>query len=595
MASVVEEIKSKLSIVDVVGSYIKMERAGSNFKARCPFHNEKTASFFISPSRETYHCFGCNRGGDMLSFVQEIEGIDFRAALGLLAERAGVRITVSEPGMDREREKIFTVLEEATKFFSDHLAKNKEAHSYLMKRGISEETIKHFRIGYAPPLWRVLSEFLQQKGFTLEHLLKSGLSIKSEKGYYDRFRGRVMFPIADNSGKIVGFSGRILPGIEHSEADKPASPSASSPSRDGSQGGQAKYVNSPETEVFHKSKVLYGFDKAKQAIRKENAAVLVEGQMDLVLSHQSGVTNTVASSGTALTRDHLVLIKRLADTLIIAFDADDAGLSASKKGVDLALSEGFDVRVAEIPAGLDPADMALKDPEGWKKSVENARHIIDFYLKALSGKGYDMRTFRKKTSELVLPYIAKLRNTIDQAHFVSETARALHLNEEPIWEELKKLGRNEITASANKEHDVMSEKNIPHIEQGRRQNIERKILGILLWQENTAKPLADREKWERQYEMIIGEKVFKKSKDLPQKEKNDLIFEAEIYYQELKDLPQEIELLLANLEEEVLKEQLVVAMDELRDVELKGDTTRAIEILKTCQEISKKLSEIVKK
>lgn len=578
MASVVEEIKSKLSIVDVVSSYIKLERAGANFKARCPFHNEKTASFFISPSRETYHCFGCNRGGDMLSFVQEIEGVDFRGALGLLAERAGVRITASLPGVNREREKIFAVLEEATIFFSNHLTKNTKAHEYLTKRGVSDKTITDFRLGYAPAEWRTLFEFLQQKGFAPDHLLKAGLSIKSEKGYYDRFRGRVMFPIADNAGKIIGFSGRILPGIEQGDADK-----------------QAKYVNSPETEVFHKSKVLYGFDKAKQAIRKENAAVLVEGQMDLVLSHQSGVGNTVASSGTALGRDHLVLIKRLADTLIIAFDADDAGLSASKKGVDLALSEGFDVRVAEIPSGLDPADMAMKDPEGWKKSVESAQHIIDFYLKALSGKGYDMRTFRKKTSELVLPYIAKLRNTIDQAHFVSETARALHLGEEPIWEELKKLSDGETIHSTVQEHETMNEKNIPPIELGRKQNIERKILGILLWQENTSKPSADREKWERQYEMIVGEKTFKGKKNLPEKEKNDLIFEAEIYYQDLKELPQEIELLLANLEEEVLKEQLVVAMDELRDVELRGDTARSMEILKKCQEISKKLSEIVKK
>ncbi len=578
MPSVVEQIKSKLGIVDVVGSYIKLERAGSNFKARCPFHNEKTASFFISPSRETYHCFGCNRGGDILSFVQEIEGIDFRGALGVLAERAGVRITTSEPGINREREKIFAILEEATKFFSDHLMRNKEAHEYLLKRGVSDKTIKDFRLGYAPAEWRALSDLLQQKGFTPEHLLKAGLSIKSEKGYYDRFRGRVMFPIADNSGKIVGFSGRILPGIEQSDADK-----------------QAKYVNSPETEVFHKSRVLYGFDKAKQAIRKANAVVLVEGQMDIILSHQSGVENTVASSGTALTRDHLVLIKRLADTLIIAFDADEAGLSASKKGVDLALSEGFDVRVAEIPSGLDPADMAMKDPEGWKNSVLSARHIIDFYLKALSGKGYDMRTFRKKTSELVLPYIAKLRNTIDQAHFVSETARALHLSEEPIWEELKKFSGNETATGNNQEQEYEVKNNVLALELGRKQNIERKILGILLWQENISKPLADREKWERQYQTIIGEKTLKGKKDLPEKEKNDLIFEAEIYYQDLKELPQEIELLLANFEEEVLKEQLVLAMDELRDVELKGDTARSMEILKQCQEISKKLSKIVKK
>lgn len=579
MASVVEEIKSKLSIADVVGSYIKLERAGSNFKARCPFHNEKTASFFISPSRETYHCFGCNRGGDILSFVQEIEGIDFRGALLLLADRAGVRVTASDPGVNRDREKILSILEEATTFFSRELAKNEKAREYLAQRGVKEETIKDFRLGYIPHEWRILTEFLQKKGYHPKDVFKAGLSIKSEKGYYDRFRGRIMFPIADNGGRIVGFSGRILPGNSPTDSDK-----------------EAKYVNSPETEVFHKSRTLYGFDKAKQGIRKEGIAVLVEGQMDLVMSHQSGVKNTVASSGTALTRDHLVLIKRLADTIVIAFDADEAGLAASKKGVDLALSEGLDVRVAEIPQGLDPADVAMKDPEGWKRSIHNAQHIIDFYLKALSGKGYDMRTFRKKTTELVLPYIAKLKNTIDQAHFVSEVARALNLGEEPIWEELKKVSHKEHGGGIPREPNQEPETNGPvPIFQGRKHEIERKILGILLWQESISKPRAERERWQQQYETIVGQKVFSEKINLDEKEKSNLIFEAEIYYQDLNELPEKIELLFANFEEEILKERLVTLMDELRDAELKGDTSRSIEILKEQQKISKKLSEIVKK
>lgn len=579
MASVVEEIKSKLSIADVVGSYIKLERAGSNFKARCPFHNEKTASFFISPSRETYHCFGCNRGGDILSFVQEIEGIDFRGALLLLAERAGVRATASEPGVNREREKIFAILEEATKFFSGELLKNQKAREYLLKRGVKEETIKDFRLGYIPHEWRVLVEYMQKKGYHQEDVFKAGLSVKGEKGYYDRFRGRIMFPIADNGGRIVGFSGRILPGNSSTDNDK-----------------EAKYVNSPETEVFHKSRILYGFDKAKQEIRKEGAAVLVEGQMDLILSHQSGVKNTVASSGTALTRDHLVLIKRLADTVVIAFDADEAGLAASKKGVDLALSEGLDVRVAEIPQGLDPADVAMKDPTGWKNSIHHARHIIDFYLKALSGKGYDMRTFRKKTTELVLPYIAKLKNTIDQAHFVSETARALNLGEEPIWEELRKISPQEDQKEVRGEQNQIKGKgNYTATTKGRKHEIERKILGILLWQESISKPLAEREKWQQQYEIIMGKKMFEKNTNIDEKEKNDLIFEAEIYYQNVLELPHEIELLFANFEEEILKERLVVVMDELRDAEFKGDAKRSMEILKEQHAISKRLSEIVKK
>lgn len=595
MSSVVEQIKSKLSIVDVVGSYLKLERAGSNFKARCPFHNEKTASFFVSPSRETYHCFGCNRGGDLLSFIEEIEGFSFRDALKLLADRAGVRLTETDPSIDREREKIFSVLEAATVFFSHNLSKHKEASDYLRSRSVTDETIQSFRLGYAPAQWRALTEFLQNKGFAVDILEKAGLVIKNEKdrstasemsdthaarsvvrGYYDRFRDRVMFPIADNFGRIVGFSGRILPRANDTQ-DK----------------SQAKYVNSPETEVFHKSRILYGFDKAKQAIRKQNAAVLVEGQMDLVLSHQARVAHTVASSGTALTKDHLVLLKRLADTLIIAFDADEAGLSAGKKGVDLALREGFDVRVAAIPMGLDPADVIRKNPGDWEKCVEHAQHIIDFYLKALSGKGYDMRVFRKKTSELVLPYIAQLGNTIDQAHFVGETARALHIPEAPIWEELKKISRSEASVGSADEYGEHTENSLPQGE--RRQKIERKVLGILFWQEHVKKSLVDREKLTGEYRMIVGDDDFKIMQNISPPEKNDLMFEAEIYYQDIADLPQEIELLLANLEEEVLKEKFVTAMDELRNAELKGDVAHATEILKTCQEISKKLSGIVKK
>lgn len=579
MSSVVEEIKSKLSIVDVVGSYLKLERAGSNLKARCPFHNEKTASFFVSPSRETYHCFGCSRGGDILSFVQEVEGLDFRAALKMLADRAGVKLTEGGAAGSRDREKILDTLEHATQFFMEQLRKYPEAHRYLLERGISEISIKNFRLGFAPLDWHTLTLFLKTKGVNDGIIEKAGLSIKGEKGYYDRFRGRIMFPIADSFGKVVGFSGRVLPGLEPDDTKT---------------GG--KYVNSPETEVFHKSKVLYGFDKAKQSIRKENAAVLVEGQMDLVLSHQAGVTHTVASSGTALTREHLVLVKRLADTLILAFDADEAGLAASKKGVDLALAEGFDVKVAAIPAGLDPADLVKQDPAAWKYAVEHAKHIIDFYLQALSGKGYDMRLFRKKTSELVLPYIAKLKNSIDQAHFVSAVARALSIGEEPVWEELKKVSKampvGDAVSVAGDQTDAL--KAVVSAE-GRQKKIERKITGILFWQNNIAKPAIDLERFSREFRMIAGDRSSQDVERMSAEEKNDLIFEAEVYYQHREDLVQEIELLLANFEKEILDEALARDMDELRAAELKGDAAHTEEIKKRIQEISRKRDRIVKK
>src|SRR3989344_5812442 len=620
MSSIVEEIKSKLSIVDVVSSYLKLEKAGSNFKARCPFHNEKTASFFISPSPETYHCFGCNRGGDMVSFIEEIEGLDFRGALKILADRAGVRLTSAESSVDKERDKLFQVLNEAALFYAEQLSKNQKAKKYILDRGISEKMIKEFEIGYAPNEWRALSQFLAQKGFLPDVVLSAGLSIKSEKarsaysglpdaqsavrGFYDRFRGRIMFPIADSSGRIVGFSGRILPWEEGGDLPArglpvrpPARNARAGSTQTGAQAGesaQAKYVNSPETAVFHKSRVLYGFDKAKQSIRKHNQAVLVEGQMDLVLSHQAGVTNTVAASGTALTRDHLVSIKRLADVLIIAFDADSAGLAASKKGVDLALAEGFDVRVPEIPEGMDPADVAKNDPEDWKQRIANAKHIIDFYLRALSGKGYDMREFRRKTSELVLPYIAKLRNTIDQAHFVAETARALHITEEPIWDELKKMSQSN---KGDVTDGVLEEKEItqPVDLNSRKEKIERKIQGIIFWQEEVAQPVLNIDEIKKKYTSVAGETSAAMLHDMTSEKKKDLIFEAEVYYQSAKNLSEDVDLLLANLEAEALKEELIRTMSELKGAEARGDTVRIGEILGRCQEISKKLSEIKKK
>jgi len=355
MSSTVEQIKERLDIADVIGSYLKLDSAGSNLKARCPFHNEKTPSFFVSPSRQTYHCFGCDRGGDILSFVQEIEGQDFPGALKILAERAGVEIKRESSAVKSDKDKLFAVLEEATSFFESNLKEQKEVIEYLKKRGLKGETAKRFNVGYAPSGWSNLYEMLKKKGYPDVIMDKAGLIIKGEKGYYDRFRSRIMFPITDVSGRVVGFSGRIF-GAENEKT--------------------AKYVNSPETELYNKSKILYGFDKAKFAIRKKGFCILVEGQMDLLMSHQAGLQNTVAVSGTAFTEEHLKIINRLTDSLIIAFDSDDAGIDASKRGVDTALSIGMDVKIVALPKGLDPADLILKEKQKWVKQVENAEHVI---------------------------------------------------------------------------------------------------------------------------------------------------------------------------------------------------------------------------
>ncbi len=572
MSSTVEQIKERLDITEVIGTYLKLGNAGSNLKACCPFHNEKTPSFFVSPSRQTYHCFGCSKGGDIFSFIQEIEGLDFSGSLKVLADKAGVEIKRTDRAQTSEKEKLFAVLEEATRFFEQNLKVQKDVALYLKDRGLTGITAKKFRLGYALDQWNALYDSLKTKGYSEAVIEKAGLTIKGDKGYYDRFRSRIMFPIFDSSGRVVGFSGRIF--------------DSSGEKSDSIQ--QAKYVNSPETSLYNKSKILYGFDKAKVAIRRSGSCVLVEGQMDILMSHQAGFENTVAVSGTAITSEHLNLIKRLSDNLIIAFDPDDAGMSASKRGVDIALSLGFDVRVALLPSGLDPADLILKDKDKWGNILEDAQHIIDFYLDVLSRKDMDQRAFRVKVGEMVLPYIARLKNKINQAHFVSEVARKLGISDEPIWEELRSI-------SKNIESDTVSNPPVTQSNSAkgtRKEMVERKILGLIFLQEEVKEPILNIKECKEKYKNIVGEDAFKTMQDLNEDDKKEFIFEVEVYYGDMKNIDEEFNELMKYMEEETLKEELAEAMEKLRISENKGETELINDTLKKCQEISKKINEL---
>jgi len=565
MSSTVEQIKERLDITDIIGSYLKLDSAGSNFKARCPFHNEKTPSFFVSPSRQTYHCFGCNRGGDILSFVQEIEGLDFPGALKILADRAGVEIKRESSSVKSDKDKLFSALEETTIFFESNLKEQEKVIEYLKKRGLKGETAKSFKVGYAPSGWSNLYNALKKKGYSDTIMEKAGLIIKGEKGYYDRFRSRIIFPITDVSGRVSGFSGRIF-GAEDEKT--------------------AKYVNSPETELYNKSKILYGFDKAKLAIRKSGFCILVEGQMDLLMSHQAGLQNTVAVSGTALTEEHLKMIKRLSNNLVIAFDSDDAGIDASKRGVDTALSLGMDVKIVALPKGLDPADFILKEKEKWVEQVENAEHIIDFYINMLANKGLPQRDFRIKVGELVLPYVSRLKNKINQAHFIAEIARKLGIAEDPIWEELRNIATVEKKDSSidTQKHESNRLNTFSRIEM-----LERKILGIILWQEESKNSILDITQFEKKYTDIIGR--VKEKHGLDDEKKKECIFEAEVYYSNKEELKEEFESLIKYMQKEILKEEFSSVMNKLRVAENKGNTEEAANFLKQCQEISKKINE----
>src|SRR3989339_66129 len=379
MNSPVQQIKERLSIEEIVSSYIKLEKAGANLKAKCPFHNEKTPSFFVSPERGNYYCFGCGAKGDIFTFVEEFEGLDFKGALKILADRAGVSLAQYSREKEGGKEKLYKIMEEATKFFEKNLVADKSVSEYLKTRGLEDKTIKDFRIGFIKEDWRLLYSHLKEIGFTDEEIERAGLVKRTEKGIYDRFRGRIIFPISDSIGRIIAFSGRIF-----------SAQGGSASGGEDSNYEQAKYLNSPDTPIFSKSAVLYGLDKAKESIRKNNFSVLVEGQMDLILWHQAGYKNTIASSGTALSDStmakenavsNLELVRRLSNNIVLAFDADRAGFNASNRAAKIALSLGMDVKVVSMPEGIDPADLISKSgSSAWRQVIKDSKHIIEFLL-----------------------------------------------------------------------------------------------------------------------------------------------------------------------------------------------------------------------
>ncbi|MBY0376353.1 DNA primase [Patescibacteria group bacterium] len=574
MNSPVQKIKERLSIEDVVSSYIKLEKSGVNFKARCPFHNEKTPSFFISAERGTYYCFGCSAKGDIFSFVEEFEGLDFRGALKLLADKAGVPLDSYNKEEESEKDRLYKAMEVSTIYFSGNLSQNGEVLAYIKSRGLNDESIKNFRIGYAPLDWRLLYDHLKGKGFSDIEIEKAGLAKKSEKGFYDRFRGRVMFPINDSSGRVIAFSGRIFV----------------------DDGKSAKYLNSPDTPIFSKSAVLYGLDKAKESIRKNNFSILVEGQMDLVLSHQAGFKNTIATSGTALAdstvdRENVIsnlgLVRRLSPNIVLAFDSDKAGFNASGRAGKIALSLGMDVKVATLPAGVDPADMISKEGiDAWKGAIRSSKHLIEFLLgRVIEDAKGDMRKVGREVKERILPFVKSLDSSIEQMHFLKKIADATSISESALKEDLKKVTEELVGAS---ETEIIK---VAESQKFRKDYIERRLLGIIFWQRDKKDKVIDGENVLTELAQILNtnkEDLLDKNKD----NKEDLVFEAEIFYGEGIDIQKDVGELLLNLREEYLKEKLSQKMQELHIIEESKDQAKATEILKEINEINTQIQNI---
>jgi len=458
----IDEIKNRLDIVEVVQDYVKLKRAGKDYKALCPFHSEKTPSFFVSPSKQIWHCFGCNAGGDMFSFVMKIDGVEFADALRTLARKAGVVLKREDPQIKSQRNILYQVCEEASEFFQKELGENKTVQEYLKNRGLKPITIKEFKIGYAPNSWDALVNHLTELGYKTDDIEKAGFITKKEQDtrYYDRFRNRIMFPIADLNGQVVGFSGRIF-----SAKGGPASGG----------GDAAKYVNTPDTLIYNKSRIIYGLDKAKMEIRKKNQCIIVEGQFDLIMAHQTGSKNTIATSGSALTPDQLHVLKRYAENIVFSFDADTGGESATKRAIGLAQQMEFNIKIAILPKeDKDPAEIIKKDQKKWEDILANAKPIMEFYFENTLSKYPKTLTVdakREIAKELLYP-IKNISNVIEQAHWLQVLASKLKVDERILVKALQKIKARESGEELPLTPEIRQESRI--------KNLEEYLLGLVL-------------------------------------------------------------------------------------------------------------------
>lgn len=568
MSSTIEQIKSRLGIVDVVGTYLRLQKAGANMKAKCPFHTERTPSFFVSPARETYHCFGCNRGGDIFTFVEEIEGVDFIEALKMLAVRAGVEVVRENPKLKSERDALYAIHEKATRFYRKELARAPEAVAYLKDRGLSKETILSWEIGFAPPGWRNLYEALRGS-FRDDQLASAGVIIQQEKGEggkkrpYDRFRGRIMFPLRDHQGRTVAFSGRVF-GKDESEA---------------------KYINSPQTPIYDKSALLYGYDRAKEAMRKSGACILVEGQMDVLMAHQAGSANTVATSGTALTARHIERIARLADELVAAFDHDEAGTQALMRTAELALPQGLSVRAVGLSGAKDPAEMIKEDPAHWQAAVDEAEHAILFLVRCFEERDMRDRELVLAVQKYVIPLLARLESKMEQSHFVRELAGRIAVGEGAIFADMRKI-------VAGQQSPARQESGQQTPPARRKDAIMDRILGIRLWATGKEKSADLGKEIEERFHAITGADIAERERAHEPHTKARLSFEADVSYEEADDARRDLDELFLNLEEEFLKERFAGAMMRLREAERDGKEEGVEKELKECKRLSDALTDL---
>lgn len=423
---VLQEIKDRLNIADVIAGYIPIKKSGVNFKAACPFHHEKSPSLVISPSKQIWHCFGCGEGGDVFGFVKRYENLDFKETLKILSDKAGVKLPAysqESKKVEDEKDILLRINNFAARYYHQVLMSQKGSNAllYLKSRGLNEHTIKHWQIGFAPEDFHALERALAQKGINPTQMVRAGVSSKNERGQmYDRFRGRITFPIFNYFGDTVGFSARILK----------------------DDGKSAKYINSPETAIYNKSKTLFGLNFAKEAIRKKDEMVLVEGQMDCISLHQSGFSNVVASSGTAYNESAIdfTTARRLSNNVKLCFDSDTAGQIALRKTGELLLKQGFKVKVILLKTAKDPDELVKKSPGLWEKATSEAERFLDYFINLAEIKyAQDKVEQLNYLSEQVLPLLVFIEDPLEQGHYVQKIVKQYSVLEKDIREKLKNI------------------------------------------------------------------------------------------------------------------------------------------------------------
>ena len=584
MDNPIEQIKERLDIVQVIGSYIEVKPAGRNFKARCPFHGEKTPSFMIAPDRQTWHCFGsCNEGGDVFSFVMKYENIEFYEALKLLAEKAGVELKKLSPEDQKQFGILYDINDAVKDFYKQQLQQNPKVLEYIKSRGLTEVAIKEFELGFAPQSWDAATIHLKSKGFQPEDIERAGVNFLTERGsFVDRFRGRIMFPIWNHTGKVVGFSGRLLPEYDTGDA--------------------GKYINSPETPIFNKSRVLYGFNKAKNHIREMKFALLVEGQMDLLMCVQDGLKNVVATSGTALTADHLKTLKKQTDNVMFSFDNDEAGQKAAERSIDLAKNLDFNVKILSVKDYKDPADAIKAQPGIMVTYAKAAKEAMEFYFERYLSHGESFKNnapLFKKNLHIVLAKIKALPSAVERDHWIEELAKLLPMRgitADQLKEDMRHI---ELTVPLE-----MRPKGALSGVEGTLQEVQEEKMRIDLIAERALRMAMIREDFMRQFEEYAKylpkryRRIYDAAAEKTPIDDPGLMDELHTFTlragMDVEDAdPEKVEKefvgLLSQLRREALKEKQMVVMRAIRQAERQGDAEKSTHYLKLFDEVSKLL------